>query len=124
MLPLTLYVLKVTKHSVVCSFTSHVREEGKGGGAVVSPPWVTESKGHQIHVINENYWPSTLSGLWIIQPSTKKFDEQIFFLKFIISVRGRHCDYLLRAPVKPSYATERNQVTPERNVAEYYYNNW
>jgi hypothetical protein len=32
------------------------------------------------------------------------------FLKFIISVRGGHCDYSLREPEKSSYATGGSQT--------------
>jgi hypothetical protein len=67
MLPLSLYFLEVRRfvRKTFCtrSFTSHVcedgnqglRQGGRWGGAVVSPPWVTESKEGKMHIINEDF---------------------------------------------------------------------
>jgi hypothetical protein len=48
MFPLALCFLKVRRFvGKTCSATLHVCEEDKEGGAVVSPPCVTESNGRQ-----------------------------------------------------------------------------
>jgi hypothetical protein len=71
----------------------------------VRPPQTSETKEDELSIVTEKHVTFSRGKKKLFRLFKKNSTSNCDFLKFIISVRGDHCDYSSRAP-KITYATE------------------